>query len=122
MAQQLSNLPRNLAFEPLDSEHILACARQPYVSLHDLVVACGKGKWLETLKAKAPLDCCKDPANLDLEAWFTKAAEQQKGVPDLYKFHCRVCEAKVLAGEKTGCTHVQFCVGHGDERPYWEVR
>lgn len=116
-----TNRVLNLADEPLDSEHILACARTPYLQIRDIVEAAGKGKWLVRLQERAPLDCCKDPANLDLEAWYSMRSEADKETPDIYKFHCRVCEAKVLAGEKTGMTHVFFCVGY-DERPMWEVR
>lgn len=119
---QIANLPRNLAFEPLDSQHILACERVAYETVRALIEACGKGKWLEQIRAAAPLSCCHDPANLDIEAWFTMTSEQAKGVPDLYKFYCRVCEAKVQTGEKTGCCHAKWCVGFGDERPVWEIR
>ena len=42
---------------------------------------------------------------------FRCEEEQQKGTPDIYKFFC-AC----------GRTHVRFCVGGGDTRPFWEVR
>ena len=121
-----SNAPQNLYEEPLESLHVLACARAPYEQVREFVEAAGKGKWIETFIEKSPLSCCKDPANYDIEAWYSKASEP---VPDVYKFVCRVCEARVAAGEPDergiihdGCTKVAFCVGGGDFRPMWEVR
>lgn len=116
------NFPRNLAYEPLDSGHIVACARQPYRSVQGLVESAGKGKWLQTLATKAPLACCSNPDNLDIEAFYSGSSDAAKGIPDVYKFYCKVCEAQVLAGEKTGFAHAFFCVGGGDQRPFWEVR
>lgn len=127
----------NLADEPLDSEHILACSRQPYLRVKDIVEGAGKGKWMAMLGGAAVLSCCRDPANYDIEAWWSTAAEKAKGPPDLYKFYCRVCEARVEAGEPDergivhdGCCKVAFCVGGShptdpsktESRPMWEVR
>jgi hypothetical protein len=125
-----TNQPLNLAHEPLDSEHILACKRAPYEQVRDIVEGAGKGKWMERFIAVSPLDCCKDPANYDIEAWYSTAKEQAIGTPDLYKFYCRVCEDRVDLGLQDGCCKVAFCVGGShptdptkqDNRPIWEIR
>lgn len=119
---QGTNRPLSLAYEPLDSQHILACERQPYRLVQGIVEWSGKGKWLETLSAKAPKPCCSNPDNLDIEGWFSMQSEKDKGAPDLYKFYCRVCESEFERGEAPGYCHVFFCVGGGDNRPMWEVR
>ena len=133
------NHPRTLAWEPLDSEHILACPRLPLEKVQHILERAGKMKWIAQLQAHAKFECCKDPRNLDLEAWYSKAAEQEKQRPDIYKFYCRVCESHPEAGGERGAgCHVKFCVGGNhplagqfsraerpelyDVRPFWEVR
>lgn len=134
------NQPRTLAWEPLDSEHTVACARTPYLQVRASIERAGKGKWLIYLQQKAVHDCCKNPANLDIEAWYSKQVEQEKGTPDVYKFYCKVCEGLHSQGEDRGYCHVMFCVGGThpvavsgavsrnerpdlfDVRPKWEVR
>jgi len=110
-----SNAPHGLAWEPLDSEHILACERAPVTGLlHLLPERCVAGF------QNHPSACCKDVGNLDAEAWWSNAGEKAKGTPDIYKFHCNAC----------GVCHVRFCVGGNhptdktklDIRPFWEVR
>jgi hypothetical protein len=127
------NQPRTITWQPLDSEHILACPRVPYHKVRGVIERAGKGKWLAQIQERAKFDCCRNPANLEIDAWFTKASEQEKGVPDLYKFYCLVC-----ASEGRGGGHAKFCVGGNhplakqfsreerpelyDVRPFWEMR
>jgi hypothetical protein len=144
MNHVLLNRPLSLADEPLDGLHILACERTPYLSVRPLIEICGKGKWFAKFQER-PFDCCKDPANVDIEAWWSCDGEREKGTPDIYKLHCRVCEEKFMAGEiragrdkPAGFSMVAFCVGGShpdarkfgpaerpdlhDQRPFWEVR
>lgn len=132
------NHPRTLAWEPLDSEHILACKRVPYEQVRSLVERCNKGKWIAQMEQHAKFDCCRDPANLDIEAWFSNADEQVKGIPDLYKIYCKVCETEHQQDSDRGYCHVKFCAGGNhwlaskfppqerpdlhDQRPFWDVR
>lgn len=110
-----SNAPPSLAWEPLDSEHILACDRSPVTSLLHIVPE----RWVQAFQ-NHPSACCKSVDNLDVEAWWSNAGEQAKGTPDIYKFHCNAC----------GVCHVRFCVGGNhptdrtklDIRPFWEIR
>jgi len=110
-----SNAPHGLAWEPLDSEHILACPRTSVVSVFHLL----PDRYVAGFQ-NHPMPCCKEATNLDIEAWWTNAAEKAKGTPDLYKFHCNEC----------GVCHARLCVGGNhptdptklDLRPFWEVR
>jgi hypothetical protein len=110
-----SNAPQSLAWEPLDSEHILACPRAAVTDYLHVIPE----RWVEAFQ-NHPSACCKEATNLDVEAWWSTAAEQAKGTPDIYKFHCKTCNA----------CHVRFCVGGNhptdptklDIRPFWEVR
>jgi hypothetical protein len=135
-----SNAPRTLAYLPPDAEHILACTRAPYLQVRAQIERAGKGKWLIYLQQKAKFNCCKNPANLDIEAWYSKQAEADKGAPDVYKFYCRVCEGLHNEGEDRGYCHALFCVGGShplalqgqvnrndrpdmfDIRPKWDIR
>lgn len=109
-----SNAPQTLAWEPLDSRHILACQRVAVPGLLHIL----PDKYVQNFQ-NHPKPCCKNPHNLEAEAWYSSPAEQAKGVPDLYKFHC-----------SCGACHVRFCVGGDhpadpakkDIRPFWEVR
>lgn len=117
---QLRNTPQTLAYEPLDSQHILACPRVPVQSVQHLLPI----KYLTAIAIHAARDCCRHPENHDIEAWFSKAAEQAKGTPDIYKFYCKTCEAEGLPA-----CHVRFCLGGDhptdpvkkDQRPFWDV-
>lgn len=138
MNQVILNTPQTLAYEPVDSEHILACGRIAVTKVIPILVGAGKMKWLDTLKTKAKFDCCRKPENLEIEAWFTNSREAATTIPDLYKFYCRICEEHHNAGENRGYCHVFFCIGSSspaaknhsiDERPdlyevrpHWEVR
>lgn len=128
------NAPNTLAYLPPDAEHILACKREPFLKVRAHIERAGKIKWFYALQHKAKYDCCKKPENLDVEAWYSKAEEQERG-PDVYKFYCRVCEAE----RSTGC-HAFFCVGGShplaiqgkvtraerpdlfEIRPLWDIR
>lgn len=125
-----SNVPEGLAWEPLDSAHILACDRRPVAEVLHVMPQ----RWLDGF-LNHPKDCCKDYRNLDIEAWYSSQNEinrtlahqvmagvpldQARGVPDIYKFHC-----------SCGKSHVRFCVGGNhptdpnkrDDRPFWETR
>ena len=109
-----SNAPQTLAWEPLDSLHVLACPRIAVDRVLHLLPA----KYIEALQ-NAPEPCCREVPNLEIEAWYSGPADEAKGVPDIYKFHC-TC----------GRCHVRFCVGGNhptdptklDKRPFWEVR
>lgn len=120
----IRNTPQTLAWEPLDSEHILACQRTPVEKLLHLIPA----KYITAIQQNAPNACCHDTKNLDIEAWWSNQTERNKGAPDIYKIYCNECQ----------CCHARFCVGgdhvdakkHSrhdrpdlyDPRPYWEIR
>lgn len=112
---QIRNTPQTLAWEPLDSEHILACPRVAVAKVQHLLPE----KYIEALQ-NAPEPCCREVPNLDIEAWYSKAVEQARGAPDVYKFHCNRC----------GRCHARFCIGGNhptdptklDKRPFWEIR
>lgn len=111
----ISNTPQTLAWEPLDSPHILACQRVPVTGVMHILPQRYIDGW-----QSHPSQCCKDANNLDIDAWWSNEAEKAKGTPDIYKFYCRACNA----------CHVRFCVGGNhptdptklDIRPFWEVR
>ncbi len=85
--------------------HVLACER---VKVADCPARIPDA-YIETLEHNQKISsCCRHPENHEISAWYSNEAET---VPDIYKFHC-TC----------GRTHVRFCVGGGDSRPYWEVR
>ena len=115
MDRRLSNYPQGLGWEPLDSEHIQACQRVPVTDVLHIL----PDRYVEGFQ-RHPSACCKEAANLDIEAWWSTAGEQAKGTPDIYKFFCKTCNA----------CHVRFCVGGNhptdptkkDFRPFWEVR
>ena len=89
--------------------HILACPRVKVASCPARLPA----KYIENLEQNQLIEsCCRHPENHDIEAWFSCEEERQKGTPDIYKFFCDQC----------GRTHVRFCCGGGDTRPFWEVR
>lgn len=91
----------------LPSTHVLACPRHPVEKL--MRVNLLPVKYLEALEHNQKIaSCCRHPENHEIEAWYSSPKET---IPDIYKFHC-TC----------GKTHVRFCVGGGDVRPYWEVR
>jgi hypothetical protein len=134
------NTPRTLAWEPLDSEHILAASREPLERVLPILIRANKAWWFDRIKQKAVHDCCRKVENLDIEAWYSKASEAEAKRPDIYKFYCKVCEVHHNAGEDRGYTHGIFCVGGShplaiqgkvtraerpdlfDVRPLWEFR
>jgi hypothetical protein len=88
--------------------HVLACKRHPVRQLEHLIPL----KYIECLEHNQQIkSCCRHPENHDIEAWYSSEAEAEKGVPDIYIFHC-TCGGK----------HRRFCVGGGDVRPFWELR
>ena len=115
MNQLNRNTPQTLAWEPLDSLHILACPRAAVTSVLHLL----PDKYVENFQ-NHPNACCKEAPNLEVEAWWSCEAEKAKGTPDIYKFYCKTCDA----------CHVRFCIGGNhptdptklDTRPFWEVR
>ena len=113
-----SNAPRSLAWEGLDSEHILACPRRPLQKV--LRTHPSAWRFFDKLERNAPNECCRQVSNIEIEAWYSKASEQAKGIPDIYKLHC-----------SCGRCHVSFCVGGSKNpvtgelthpRPFWETR
>lgn len=113
-----SNAPRTLAWEGLDSEHVLACPRLPLERV--LRLAPSALRFFQKLENHAPNECCRQVANIEIEAWYSKASEKEKGIPDIYKLHC-----------SCGRCHVSFCVGGSRDpvtseithpRPFWESR
>lgn len=113
---QRSNAPQTLAWQPLDSEQILACPRVPVWSVLQILPE----KYILAIQQNAPNACCHEVATMDVEAWFSSPAEKAKGTPDVYKFYCKTCER----------CHVRFCLGGNhpvdpdrkDIRPFWEAR
>lgn len=112
---QILNAPQTLAWEPLDSLHILACPRVAVSKVQHLLPE----KYIAAMQ-NAPEACCREVPNLEIEAWYSCPQEQAKGVPDIYKFYCASCDR----------CHVRFCAGGNhptdptkkDKRPYWEIR
>jgi hypothetical protein len=117
-AIEWGNQPRTLAWQPLDCEHILACPRIP---LERALMLCPSvQRFHDKVVNNAPNECCHQVANIEIEAWYSKASEQAKGIPDIYKLHC-----------SCGRCHVSFCVGGSKNpvtgeithpRPFWEIR
>lgn len=95
--------------------HILACNRYPVAKLKLPL------KYIEALEQNQKISsCCRHPENHEIEAFYSWEGERWRGKdpekdmpnpPDIYKFHC-TC----------GKVHTRFCVGSGDERPFWEIR
>lgn len=96
-----------LWYEQEASNHIPACPRYPVAKLVHLLPA----KYLTKLAEEAKYDCCKNALEHDIEAFYSSAADQERGRPDVYVLHCNC-----------GRPHRRFCVGGGDDRPVWEVR
>jgi len=83
---------------------VLACKRYPVAKLKGLIPQ----KYIEALEQNQMLrSCCRHPENHEIEAWKSRAEE---AAPDVYIFHC-----------SCGRKHRRFCVGGGDERPFWEI-
>jgi hypothetical protein len=113
-----SNAPQTLAWEPLDSLHILACPRQPLDRI--LRTHPSARRFFEKLEMHAPNECCRQSSNIEIEAWYSCETDKAKGIPDIYKLHC-----------SCGRCHVSFCVGGSRDpvtkeithpRPFWEIR
>jgi hypothetical protein len=87
--------------------HVLACPLTPVEKLFNIIPA----KYIEALEQNQKIaSCCRHPETHRLEAWFSCEAEAEKGIPDIYIFHC-----------DCGRKHRRFCVGNGDVRPFWSV-
>jgi hypothetical protein len=126
IGHNLSNAPKTLAWEPLDSPHILACPRIAVARVKHLMS--GKLKWFEQFATNEKIaECCRNMDAHDIEAWYSGPADRDKGIPDIYKIYC-----------SCGRCHVKFCVGGNhpdavnyskterpelyDLRPFWDVR
>lgn len=82
----------------------LACKRYPVAKLRGLIPA----RFLEALEHNQMIaSCCRHPENHEIEAFKSRTEET---APDVYIFHCRC-----------GRQHRRFCIGGGDERPFWEI-
>lgn len=89
---------------PRPFSRVLACKRQPVRKLLSLIPK----KYIEALEQNQKIEsCCRHPEDHDIEAFFSRREET---VPDIYIFHCRC-----------GRQHRRFCVGGGDERPFWDA-
>ena len=117
-AVEWGNQPRTLAWEPLDSQHILACPRLPLDNI--MRSHPSARRFFAKLELHATNECCRTSSNIEIEAWYSCPDDQAKGIPDIYKLHC-TC----------GRCHVSFCVGGSRDpvtkevthpRPFWEVR
>jgi hypothetical protein len=106
--------------------HILACKRHPIAKLTKMLAI--PVRYFEALEHNQQISsCCRHPENHELEAWYSCEDQRDKGVPDIYKFHC-TC----------GKAHTRFCVGGDhvdaqkysrferpelyDNRPFWDIR
>ena len=97
--------------------HHLACPRYPVAKLQGLLPP----RFIEALEQNQQIaSCCRHPENHDIEAFYSSDADRERGVPDIYVFHC-------TCGRK----HRRFCVGGSagsgpnaqpEFRPFWEVR
>jgi hypothetical protein len=96
--------------------HHQACQRVPVQKVFHLLPA----KYIEALEQNQQIAaCCRHPENHEIEALYSSDADRDKGVPDIYIFHC-------TCGRK----HRRFCIGGDhpadptklDKRPFWEVR
>lgn len=88
--------------------HIMACPRVELVKVVKLLPE----KYYQSLEQNQQISsCCRHPENHEIEAFYSCDEIKTKGVPDIYKNYC-TC----------GRTHVRFCVGECDIRPFWEVR
>jgi len=113
-----SNVPRTLAWEGFESEHVLACER---IRLERVLrMTPSAMRFFQKVEQNAPNECCRQIGNIEIEAWYSNRAEQAKGIPDIYKLHC-----------SCGRCHVSFCIGgtrnpvtgeNTHPRPFWEVR
>jgi hypothetical protein len=117
-AVEWGNQPRTLAWEPLDSQHILACPRLPLDNI--MRSHPSARRFFAKLELHAPNECCRTSSNIEIEAWYSCPDDQARGIPDIYKLHC-----------SCGRCHVSFCVGGSRDpvtkeithpRPFWEVR
>ncbi len=96
--------------------HHPACPRYPVAKLQGLLPT----KYVEALEQNQQIaTCCRHPENHDISAWFSSDVDRDRGVPDIYVFHC-TC----------GRQHRRFCVGGSagsganakpDVRPFWSV-
>lgn len=83
-----------------------ACPRHPAAKLKGLLPA----KFLEALEQNQFLaHCCRHPETHDVEAFRSRPEEE---APDVYVFHCNGCGRK----------HRRFCIGGGDQRPFWDIK
>jgi hypothetical protein len=98
--------------------HAVACRRIKVKSIGGALTVAGLAlptRWVEALEHNQQIaSCCRHPENHELEAFYSSAEDQAKGVPDIYVFHC-TC----------GRRHRRFCVGGSNPetgegmRLYW---
>jgi hypothetical protein len=96
------------------------------------------GKWIAQLEQNQQIaHCCRNPEEYDheIEAFYSSDADRDRGVPDVYVFHCSGCGRKhtrFCLGGTTGfkVDHLgEFVLGpdgkplpHEEPRPFWEIR
>lgn len=116
--------------------HVLACPRHPVSGVMNLLPV----KWIEQLEQDQTIpSCCRHPENHLIVAYYSNEQERWRdrnpdtdlpNPPDIYHFICTAVHPPNIdehTGQDTSRPnnekwHVKFCVGGGDERPYWEVR
>jgi hypothetical protein len=85
-----------------DANLIEACVRVPVAKCPARIPA----SMLEPMEHNQQIaSCCRHPENHDISAWYSSAEDRDKGVPDIYVFHC-TC----------GKVHRQFHVGGSKTR------
>lgn len=85
--------------------HVVVC---PRIAVAKLPPGLIPTKYFEAMEHNQQLSsCCRHPENHEVEARKSSEAET---APDIYIFHC-------------GCgrLHTRFCLGGGDQRPFWEI-
>ena len=90
--------------------HVIACRRVPVQDVRSLIPI--DHPYREALEHNQQLaSCCRNTESHEIEALYSSEADAEKGIPDIYIFHC-TC----------GRLHRRFCVGGGEPRPFWERR
>lgn len=90
------------------SHHFVVCPRSPVSDWLSVLPA----KYVKSLEANETLrPCCRNAVDHEIEAFSTNENDKQRGIPDLYVFHC-----------KCGRKHRRLCGGTVDTRPFWEIR
>lgn len=104
----IAQIPNRIAFfqDLVFPDHTIGCSRVPAENVKL------PSDFTSSLVNNTSLQShCRSIANLNVGAYYSSPSLVAGGVPDLYKFHCKVC----------GRTHKRSVSG-GGPRPFWEVR